>query len=193
MIWWNAARSHIINNHTRHVNVMQRDLATAIYLHFSQLICYKIVIFGYIIPDFWNSIVCSGISDHSKVAWCSFFFDPGMPGSGEGQLLFPVGFSDKALHELCSHWPQTSWYCLAPVVKQKVSSSDPLVLLSPRVEAAVCSSRAGKLEGKQHGRQVRRSKTPSDGRPRLQTSNLFPFMFLISRWWRNGSYYGFIN
>lgn len=37
-----------------------------------------------------------------------FFFDPGMPGSGEGQLLFPVGFSDKALHELCSHWPQTS-------------------------------------------------------------------------------------
>ncbi|KAG1956256.1 hypothetical protein F2P79_008056 [Pimephales promelas] len=33
---------------------------------------------------------------------------PGTPGPGEGQLLFPMGLSDKALHELCSHWPQTS-------------------------------------------------------------------------------------
>lgn len=119
---------------------------------------------------------------------------PTASGPGQGRLLFPVGLSDEAFCErLHSAASGPSWYCLAPAIKQTASSSDPLVLLSPRVETAVCSSRAGKLEGKQHGRQVNRSKTPSDGRPLLQTSNLFPFMVLISRWWRNASYYGFIN
>ncbi len=117
MIWRNAARSHIINNHTRHVNVMQRDPATAIYLHFSQLICYKIVIFGYILPDFWNSMVCSGISDHSKVAWCSFFW-PWHAWFWRRPTVIPSGV----------FWQSTSW-TVQPL------ASDQLILLSPSRKA----------------------------------------------------------
>lgn len=153
----------------------------------------RILTFLNFLARFWNFSVLQKTvrvplwfwrwSQHPQRAW-----------SVRRPFVFPTGVTWQAFHErLYSAASGPSWFCLAHAIKQTASSSDPLVLLSPRVETAVCSSRAGKLEGKQHGRQVNRSKTPSDGRPLLQTSNLFPFMVLISRWWRNASYYGSIN
>lgn len=51
------------------------------------------------------------------------------------------------------------------------------------------------LEGKQHGRQVWRSKRVSDARSPSppDSSPLFPALLSITEWQRNGSYYDFIN
>lgn len=57
------------------------------------------------------------------------------------------------------------------------------------------STGQGELEGKQHGRQVWRSKRVSDACSPSppDSSPLFLALLLITEWQRNGSYYDFIN
>ncbi len=109
MIRRNAAWSHIINNHTRHTNVMQRDPAAEIYLHFSD--------FGYVLPDF-HGVFWNFRPFKSGLMLFFFFLRPWHAWFWRRPTVIPSGVI----------WQSTSW-TVQPL------ASDQLILLSPSRKA----------------------------------------------------------
>lgn len=93
-------------------------------------------------------------------------------GFSEQLTLFSPGCKEKGLFKWSIKWPDPQEW-------------------SPWS----ASTGQGELEGKQHGRQVWRSKRVSDACSPLppDSSPLFPALLSITEWQRNGSYYDFIN